>query len=181
MTVPIHKKGVTSVDSQVDNRTDLYRTNMANRDPKDEGDMGVPPVSAPDVNSKLDIIVCPGTLKVVPCQTDEAMVHETKGDPSCVWLPQNEISLGTHRKPGLRLIQYSSLDRHCRICRNSGGRTQMDGYICFDCGCLMTLCCCVSCLVTVATARLIKMDQFVYDRNPFAWNMNLLCNHMTPV
>ena len=56
----------------------------------------------------------------------------------------------------------------------------MDGYICFDCWCLMTLCCCVSCSVTVATTCLIKMDQFVYDRNPFAWNMNLLCNHMQP-
>ena len=81
-TVPLHKKGVASVDSQVDNRTYLYRANMANRDPKDEGDMGVLPMSAPDVNSKLDMIVRPGTLKVVPCQTDEAMVHETKGDPS---------------------------------------------------------------------------------------------------
>ena len=180
VTVPLHRESVGSVDSQLDNRTDLCRAKTANRDPKDEGNMGVLPMSAPEVNSKLDLIVRPGTVKGMPCQTDEAMVHETKGDTSCVWLLQNDISLRTHRQTEFNAIQYSGLDRHCGICRDSGEMTQMDGYICFDCWCLMTLYCYVSCLVTVATTCLIETDQFVNDRNPFTWDMNLLCNRMTP-
>ena len=142
--------------------------------------MGVLPVSATDTNSELDMILHPGTVREVCCQTEETMIPENLEDPLCVCLLENNISLGTHRQTEFNAVQYSSLDRHWGTCWYSGEITQMDGYICFDCWCLMTLCCSVSCLVTIATTCLIRIDQFVGGRNPFAWGMDLLCNRMTP-
>ena len=180
VTVPLHKESVGNVDSPLRKRTDSCSADAANWGPKDEGDMGVLPVSATEANSELDTIVHPGTVGEVCCQTDEAMVPENQEDPSCVCLLQSNISLSTHRQTEFNAIQHSNLDRRCGICLDSGEIAQMDGYICFDCRLLMTLCCYVSCSVTVATTCLIKMNQSVGDRNPLAWGMDLLCNHMTP-
>ena len=44
----------------------------------------------------------------------------------------------------------------------------------------MAMCCCVSCLVTVATSRLIRIDQFIDCRHIYTRESGLLCNLMTP-
>ena len=43
----------------------------------------------------------------------------------------------------------------------------------------MALCCCVSCLVTVVTGRLIEIDQFMDCRHTYTWGSGLLGNPMT--
>ena len=58
--------------------------------------------------------------------------------------------------------------------------TECHTYTCWDCRCLMALCCGVSCLVTVITSRFIGIDLFIGGRHTHTWGSGLLGNSMMP-
>ena len=51
-------------------------------------------------------------------------------------------------------------------------------YACWDCRCLMALCYCVSCMVTVVTSRFIGIDLFIDGRHTYTWGSGLLGSPM---
>ena len=86
---------------------------------------------------------------------------------------------GTHQQAELRDINGERLDHQCGACWYPDSNNHPDTHICWNCRCLMALCCCVSCLVTVVTSRLIGNDQFIDCRRTFTWEPRLLGNLMT--
>ena len=76
-------------------------------------------------------------------------------------------------------IKRERLDHQCGASWYPDSNNHPDAYICWNCRCLMALCCCVSCLVTVVTSRLIGIDQFIDCRHTYTWGSGLLGNPMT--
>ena len=77
-------------------------------------------------------------------------------------------------------IKRERLDHQCGACWYPDSNNHPDAYNCWECQCLMALCCCVSYLVTVVTSRLIGIDQLFDCRHTYTWRSGLLGNPMTP-
>ena len=117
------------------------------------------------------VIDHPGPTENVWCEAGKRNI------PVC-FLPKTVLP-GTHQQAEMIDIKWERLDHQCGVCWYPDSNNRPDTYICGDCRCLMALCCCVSCLVTVVRSRLIEIDQFSDCRHTYKWGSGLLGNPMT--
>ena len=175
-------------------REDLNITSVINAELNDHDDLeyGDRPVadSASELTIRPDEILDVGTLpavidhpepaKNVWCEPGKRKIPVRSEDMTCVCLLPKTVLSGTHQQAEMIDIKRECLDHQCRACWYPDSNNHPDAYICLDCRCLMALCCCVSCLVTVVTSRLIGIDQFIDCHHTYTWESGLLSNRMTP-
>ena len=177
--VPLYREIVRDMESPTCVGTDLNIASVINVRSNDNVDVGISDRPVTDTDSELVIIDHPGPVGELWCKAGERMIPVRQDDMSCVCFLLKTVLSSTHRQAEISNIECNGLDQQCGACWNPDSNTHLDGHICFDCWCLMALCCSVSCLVTVATSRLIGIDQFIDCRHTYTWGSGLLCNLMT--
>ena len=118
----------------------------------------------------------PKPRKNVWCETDKKYIPVGKEEMTSVCLLLETVLPGTHQQVKMEDNKWKWVDHRCGACwyPDSNNRS----VTCWDCRCLMALCYCVSCLVTVVTSRFIGIDLFIDGRHTHAWGSGLLGNPM---
>ena len=126
------------------------------------------------------VIDNPKPGKKVWCETykNDIAVGREEMTSVCL-LPKSELP-GTHQQVEMEDNKWKRVDHGCGACWYLDSNNRPVTYTCWDCRCLMALCYCVSCLVTVATSRFIGIDLFIDGRQTHTWGSGLLGNPMTP-
>ena len=126
------------------------------------------------------VIDHPEPTENVWCEAGKRNIPVRSEEMTSVCLLPKTVLPGTHQQAEMIDIKWKCLDHQCGACWYSDSNNRPYTYICWDCRCLMALCCGVSCLVTVVTSRLIEIDQFIDCRHTYTWGSGLLSNPMTP-
>ena len=178
-----------SEDSEWEEAKNRKVSEFVNHDDSEYGDRPVAN-AASELIRKPDRILVGDTLPSVidhPEQRENTWCDSTKRDipvrsdeMTCMCLLTKTVLPGTHLQAELIDINGERLDHQCRACWYPDSNNHPDAHICWNCRCLMALCCCVSRLVTVVTSRLISIDQLIDCRHTFTGELRLLGNLMTP-
>ena len=115
------------------------------------------------------VIDHPEPTENVWCEVGKRNIPVRSEQMTSVCLLPKTVLPGTHQQAEMIDIKWECLDHQCGACWYPDSNNRPDTFICWDCRCLMALCCCVSCLVTVVTSRLIKIDQFIDCRHTYTW------------
>ena len=173
---------------------DLDITGVINAELNDHDDLeyGDRPVAdaASELMIRPDEILVVGTLPAVIdhpeptenvwCESGKRNIPVRSEEMTFVCLLPKTVLPDTHQQAEMIDIKREHLDHQCGACWYPDSNNHADAYICWNCRCFMALCCCVSCLVTVVTSRLIGIDQFIDCRHTYTWGLGLLGNPMTP-
>ena len=114
------------------------------------------------------------------CESGKRNIPVRCEEMTFVCLLPKTVLPGTHQQAEMIDIRRERLDHQCGACWYPDSNKHPDAYICWNCRCLMALCCCVSCLVTVVTSHLIGIDQCIDCRHTYTWGSGLLGKPMTP-
>ena len=173
---------------------DLDITGVINAELNDHDDLEYGDRPVADVASEL--IIRPDEILVVDtipavidhpeprengwCESGKRNIPVRSEEMTFVCLLPKTVLPGTHQQAEMIDIKLERLDHQCGVCWYPDSNNHPDAYICWNCRCLMALCCCVSCLVTVVTSRLIGIDQFIDCLHTYTWGSGLLGNPMMP-
>ena len=127
-----------------------------------------------------DVIDHPEPRENIWCDSAKRNIPVPSEEMMCMCLLPKTVLPGTHQQAEMIDINGECLDHQCGVCWYPDSNNHPDAHICWNCRCLMALCCCVSCLVTVVTSRVIGIDQFIDGRHTFTWEPGLSGNLMTP-
>ena len=126
------------------------------------------------------VIDNPKPRKKVWCETDKKDIPVGKEEMTSVCLLPKTVLPGTHQQVEMEDNKWKRVDHRCGACWYPDSNNRPVTYTCWDCRCLMALCYCVSCLVTVVTSRFIGIDLFIDGHHTYTWGSGLLGNPMTP-
>ena len=94
----------------------------------------------------------PKPRKKVWCETDKKDIPVEKEEMTSVCLLPETVLPGTHQQVKMEDNKWKCVDHRCGACWYPDSNNRPVTYTCWDCRCLMALCYCVSCLVTVVTS-----------------------------
>ena len=114
------------------------------------------------------------------CETERKDIPVGIEEMTSVCLLPKTVLPGTHQLVEMKDDKWKGVDHRCGACWDPDSNNRPVIYTCWDCRCLMALCCGVSCLVTVITSRFIGIDLFIGGRHTHTWGSGLLGNPMTP-
>ena len=118
------------------------------------------------------VIDKPEPGKKVWCETERKDIPVGIEEMTSVCLLPKTVLQGTHQLVEMKDDKWKGVDHRCRACWDPDSNNRL--VTCWDCRCLMALCCGVSCLVTVITSRFIGIDLFIGGRHTHTWGSGLL-------
>ena len=117
--------------------------------------------------------------KYVWCETERKDIPVGIEEMTSVCLLPKTVLQSTHQLVEMKDDKRKGVDHRCGVCWDPDSNNRPVTYTCWDCRCLMALCCGVSCLVTVITSRFSGIDLFIGGRYTHTWGSGLLGNPMT--
>ena len=170
---------------------DITKIIMANLNDHNKLGYGDRPVTeaAPELMTKPaeTLVTCtfpavidnPKPGKKVWCETERKDIPVGREEMTFVCLLPKTLLPGTHQLVEMEDDKRKDVDHQCGACWYPNSNNRPVTYTCWDCRCLMALCCGVSCLVSVVTSRFIGIDLFIDGRHTHTWESGLLGNPMT--
>ena len=104
------------------------------------------------------VIDHPEPRENVWCETDKQDIPVGREEMTSVCLLPKTVLPGTHQQVEMEDNKWKHVDHRCGVCWYPDSNNRPVTHTCWDCRCLMALCYCVSCLVTVVTSHLIGID-----------------------